>query len=169
MRTRGVCAAVAGVVGAATAHALDEAGLLPGVHEAVGVREAMTPVLTVGWLMLAAGLAWLAARTRPLPVGGLGALLVAAVPELVGRHDPEAMVEPGALAGAALQWLLLAVVLALLVLTDRHLSATALRRTRLAPVRLPRTPARRRLRAHRVVATGRPRGPPRHVAPCCFS
>jgi hypothetical protein len=166
MRIRGVCAAVAGIVGAATAHALDEAGLLPGVHESEAVREALTPPLTVAWLAMAGGLAWLAARTRPVPVGGAAALLVAAVPEFAGRHDPEAMVEPGALAGAALQWLLLAAVLALAVLTDRQLSAAPLRRTRLLPIRLPQTPARRRLRPHPVIAAGRARAPPGQADPC---
>src|SRR4051794_27410020 len=97
MRTRGVCAAVAGVVGAATAHALDEAGLLPGVHESEAVREALTPVLTAGWLAFAGAVAWFAARTRPVLVGGAGALVVAAVPELAGRLDPGAPFEPAAL------------------------------------------------------------------------
>src|SRR4051812_23780359 len=121
MRGRGVVAAVAGMVGAATAHVLDTAGLLPGVHETVDVRNAMGPGLTVTWLAMAAGLAWFAARTRPLPVGAGAALLVSAVPELVGRHDPGAVGEPGAVAGALLQWLLLMAVLALLLLADRRL------------------------------------------------
>src|SRR4051812_4545300 len=143
MRTREVCAAVAGVVGAATAHALDEAGLLPGVHEAASVRGALTPALTVGWLALAGAVAWLAARTRPVTVGGAGALVVAAVPELAGRLDPGAPFEPAALAGAALQWLLLVAVLAVLVLGERHLAAVPLRRVRLPAAGPAQTPVRR--------------------------
>jgi hypothetical protein len=119
---RGVAAAVAGIVGAASAHALDEAGLLPGVHESAAVREAMGPVLTLGWLGLAGLLAWLAARTKPALVGGAAALAVSAVPELVGRHDPGAIAEPGALAGALVQWLLLLAVLAVLLVIDRSLA-----------------------------------------------
>src|SRR4051812_8787833 len=107
MRMRGIAAVVAGIVGAATAHALDKAGLLPGVHESAAVREAMGPTLTVGWLALAGVMAWVAARTRPALVGGASALVLAAMPEVIGRQDPEAFVEPGAIAGALLQWLLL--------------------------------------------------------------
>ena len=169
MRTRGVCAAVAGVVGAAVVHALDEAGLLPGVHESIAVRDAMTPLLTVGWLALAGSLGWLAARTRPVPVGGAGALVVAAIPELAGRTDPGAFVEPAALAGAALQWLLLMAVLGALVLTDRQLAAAPLLPARLPSAWLPRTPARHRSRSHLLAPAGRPRAPPGHVSPCCFS
>ena len=119
---RGVAAAVAGIVGAASAHALDEAGLLPGVHESAAVREAMGPLLTAGWLALAGGLAWLASRTRPAIVGGASALALAAVPELVGRHDLGAVAEPGAIGGALVQWLLLLLVLAVLVVIDRGLA-----------------------------------------------
>jgi hypothetical protein len=169
MRTRGVCAVVAGVVGAAVVHALDEAGQLPGVHETVAVRDAMTPLLTVGWLALAGSLGGLAARTRPVAVGGAGALVIAAIPELAGRTDPGAFFEPAALAGAALQWLLLMAVLGVLFLTDRQLTATPFRRTRLPSAWLPRTPVRRRRRAHLLASAGRPRAPPRHVHSCCFS
>ena len=169
MRTRGVCAALAAVAGAAAVHALDEAGLLPGVHETVAVREAMTPLLTVAWLALAGALGWLAARTRAVPVGGAGAVLVAALPELAGRADPGAFVEPAALAGAALQWLLLMAVLGILVVTERHLAATPLRRPRLPSAWLPDTPVRQRAVPYLAVAAGRPRAPPGHVHPCCFS
>jgi hypothetical protein len=119
MRARDVAAAVAGVVGAASTHALDEAGLLPGVHESEAVRTAMGPAVTVIWLMLAGGLAWLAVRTRPALVGGSSALIVSAIPELVGRHDPGAIGEPGAVAGALMQWLLLMAVVAVAVIVDR--------------------------------------------------
>jgi len=160
MRMRGAVAAVAGVVGAAGAHALDEAGLLPGVHETAEVREALTPMLTVLWLTLAGAIAWLAARTRPLAVGALGAIAVAGIPELVGRQDPGAAFEPGALAGAALQWLLLVVVLALLVVAERHLFATRLQRAAILPIQLPVTATRQRVPTQLRVVEGQPRAPP---------
>lgn len=122
MRVREVAAAVAGIVGAATTHALDAAGLLPGVHETAEVRTAMGPAVSVGWLLLAGALAWLAVRTKPAVVGGTSALVVAAIPELVGRHDPGAIGEPGAIAGALMQWLLLLAVVAVAVVADRSLS-----------------------------------------------
>jgi hypothetical protein len=123
MRTRDLAAMAAGVVGAATSHAFDAAGLLPGVHETEAVRTAMGPVVTVIWLGLAGGLAWVATRTRPALVGGSSALVVSAIPELVGRHDPGAIGEPGAVAGALMQWLLLMAVVAVLVVVDRSLAA----------------------------------------------
>jgi hypothetical protein len=123
MRARDLAAVAAGVVGAATSHALDAAGLLPGVHETEAVRTAMGPVVTVFWLGLAGGLAWVATRTRPALVGGSSALVVSAIPELVGRHDPGAIGEPGAVAGALMQWLLLMAVVAVLVVVDRSLAA----------------------------------------------
>jgi hypothetical protein len=125
MRTRGFAAVVAGVAGAAGTHALDVAGMLPGVHEAAGVRAGMGPLATVAWLGLAGALAWLAARTRLALVGGTAALLVSAVPELVGRHDPGAIAEPGALAGALVQWLLLLAVVAIVVVVDHWLAVKA--------------------------------------------
>jgi hypothetical protein len=123
MRTREVAAVVAGMVGAATTHVLDTAGLLPGVHESADVRTAMSPAITVTWLMLAGGLAWLATRTKPALVGGISALVVSGIPELLGRHDPGALGEPGAVAGALVQWLLLLAVIAVAVVVDRSLSA----------------------------------------------
>jgi hypothetical protein len=125
MRTRGVAAAVAGIVGAAGSHALDAAGLLPGVHEAPEVRGGMGPGATLAWLALAGTLAWLAARTRPALVGGSAALVVSAVPELVGRHDIGAIAEPGAMAGALVQWLLLLAVVAIAVVVDRWIAVVA--------------------------------------------
>src|SRR5436305_1048692 len=124
MHTRRLAAVAAGVAGAVTAHALDVTGRLPGVHETAAVRTGMGPALTVGWLFAAAGVAWLAAATRPLPVGAAGAVAVAALPEVAGRHDLGAFVEPGALAGALVQWLLLLLVLAAAVAVERQLTAT---------------------------------------------
>jgi len=161
MRMRGVAAAVAGIVGAATAHALDEAGLLPGIHESANVREAMGPALTVGWLVLAGVMAWYAARTRPALVGGASALVLSAVPELVGRHDPEAFAEPGAIAGALLQWLLLLAVLAVLVVIDRWLAV----RAPASYPDVPRQPTALALQSdiNRLVdRRARPRAPPMH-------
>jgi hypothetical protein len=112
---------VAGVVAAASSHALDRAGQLPFVHEAADVRTAMSPALVCLWLALAAGLSALAARTRPILVGAPCALIVAGVPELVGRHDLGAVAEPGAIAGALVQWLLIAAIVGLAVLADRQL------------------------------------------------
>lgn len=122
MRARDVAAAAAGILGAAAAHAFDIAGVLPGVHETAAVRTAMGPAPTVVWLMLAGGLAWLAVRTRPALVGGTSALVISAVPELMVRHDPGAIGEPGAIAGALMQWLLLMAVFAIAVVVDRSLS-----------------------------------------------
>lgn len=160
MRMRGVAAAVAGLVGAVTARALDEAGLLPGVHESEAVREAMGPALTVGWLLLAAAASWLAARTRPIVVGPVSALAVAGIPELLCRRDPGAMFEPGALAGALLQSLLLIAILALAVVADRWLvtiPTPAFARPRPHAV----VTRSRRPRAGAVVRTAQPRAPPR--------
>ena len=162
MRTRGIAAAAAGVVGAAAAHALDAAGLLPGVRESVAVRTAMGPLATVSWLGLAALLAWLAARTRPALVGAGSALLVSAVPELVGRHDVGAVTEPGALAGAVLQWLLLLAVVAIAVAVDRFPSV------RVPALLLVAVTKARPRRASGPIARlidrrGRPRAPPSHL------
>lgn len=161
MLGRGWVAAAAVAAGAAVGHGLDVAGLLPGVHESVAVRAAMGPAATCGWLLLAAGLGAVAARTRPVVVGAAASLLVSGVPELVGRHDPGAVFEPGAVAGALLQWALLMLVLALAVLIEHRLAAQPL-----APVGLvvdgprPAEAGRRPLR-RRPVGPGRPRGPPR--------
>src|SRR3954449_3823161 len=112
MPSRRAVAAVAGVAGAAVAHALDAAGLLPFVHESVEVRSAMSPTTTLCWLGLAAVLAAATAR-RPATAGAVAALVVGGLPELAGRHDPGAMFEPAAMTGALLQWLLLVLVLSL--------------------------------------------------------
>lgn len=168
MRTRGCAAVVAGIVGAAGTHALDTAGLLPGVHEAADVRAGMGPLATVAWLSFAGGLGWLAALTRPALVGGSAALVVSAIPELVGRHDPGAIAEPGAMAGALVQWLLLLVVVAIAVIVDRWLAVQA----RSSQLDLPAQPSvvgRSRKFSRLVDRRGRPRAPPLVLLPVTFS
>lgn len=156
---RGLLPAAAAVAGAAVAHLLDVAGLLPGVHEAAEVRGAMGPAATLCWLGLAALLGVVAARTRPGLVGGPAALAVSAVPELVGRHDPGAVGEPGALAGALLQWLLLLVVVALAVAVERRLHRPPPPRVPGLPV-VPPVPFRAGRPCGPVACPGRPRAPP---------
>ena len=160
MRTREVAAVVAGMVGAETTHALDSAGLLPGIHEATGVRTAMGPMATIAWLALAGALAWLAARTRPAVVGGSAALVVSAIPELVGRHDPGAIAEPGAIAGALVQWLLLLAVIAVVVVVDRSLSVSTTASPYLFISWHPSAIDTYRYLTRLVDRRGRPRAPP---------
>lgn len=159
MRMRGLVAVGAGVAGAALAHALDAAGLLPGVHEAANVRGGMGAPATALWLALAAALSWIAARNGPIRVGAPASLLVAGVPELVGRHDLGAVVEPGAIAGAAVQWLLLlAVVTAVVVAGRAPLSVLV---PSFAAITWPAPTGRvPRPRGQVVDRRGRPRAPP---------
>lgn len=122
-RARPVLLALAGAVGAATAHGLDRAGQLPGVHESAAVRAAVgVPALT-GWLVAAAALGWFLGssrrrRTRVLSVLA-GVPLLAALPELFARGDLFAVLEPAAATGALLQAVLFVAVLAALVLLER--------------------------------------------------
>jgi hypothetical protein len=160
MRIRGLAAAVAGVVGAATAHALDVRGLLPGVRETAHVRQAMGPAVTVLWLGLAGGVALIAARTRPLLVGAVGALAVGAVPELLGRLDPGAAFEPGAVAGALLQWLLLMAVVALAVVVEHRLGLMPFARTSLRTCWPPVPGYSSRGLPFVLIDRARPRAPP---------
>jgi hypothetical protein len=118
---RGVVAAAAGMCAAATGHALDVTGRLPFVHESAEVRTAMSPAQVALWLALAAGVSALAASTRVVLVGVPGALLVSATPELIGRGDPGAIFEPGAILGALVQVLLLLAVVALALVFERRL------------------------------------------------
>lgn len=159
MRLRGVVAVGAGIAGAAFAHVLDEAGLLPGVHEAVNVRASMSPAVTLGWLALAGALGWLAAQRGPIRIGAPAALLVSAVPELVGRHDIGAVVEPGAIAGALVQWLLLLVVVAVVVVASRC-SFVVLVPSYGATVWPSPSDSAQQEHAHVIDRRGRPRGPP---------
>ena len=131
MRSRRVVAAAAGVAGAAIAHVLDVAGLLPFVHETAAVRNAMSPVATAVWLVLTAALCALCAR-RPATAGAVAALFIGGLPELAGRLDPGAVFEPAALAGAVLQWLLLVLVLSLAFTVHAWLTAEEVS----APLRL---------------------------------
>src|SRR3954447_3475455 len=118
---RGAVAAAAGMCAAAMAHALDVTGSLPFVHETADVRSAMSPAQFVVWLSLAAGIGAVAASTRLLLVGVPGALLVSATPELIGRGDPGAIAEPGAILGAVVQVLLLLAVVAMALALERRL------------------------------------------------
>jgi hypothetical protein len=152
-------AAAAGVGAAVTGHLLDRAGLLPFVHETAAVRTAMSPVQVAGWLLLAGVLAALAAATRPLVVGAPVAAVVSGTPELLGRHDPGAVLEPAALLGALLQVLLVVAVVALAVALERRV--LPLRITSFcAPVAALPSSVRRRLAPRLVDATAAPRGPP---------
>jgi hypothetical protein len=161
MRTREAVAAVAGVAGAAATHGLDVAGALPGVHESAAVRGGMSPLATALWLALAALLAVLAARTRPVLLGAPAALLLSGVPELVVRHDPGAVVEPGAMAGALVQWLLLIALLALVVAVERGVA----RPLRVASLGAPVVPVAGgpfpRPPRPRLFSPAAPRAPPR--------
>jgi hypothetical protein len=154
-----VVAATASACAAAAAHALDVTGRLPFVHEAVDVRAAMSPAQVVGWLAAAAAISALAATTRVLVVGVPGAVLISAAPELIGRRDPGAIAEPGALLGALVQVLLLLAVVAVALVLERRLAL-------LRPEPLPRLshaarhvspPAVVRLVVDGIAA---PRGPP---------
>jgi len=159
VRVRGVVAAAAGVGAAATAHLLDVSGRLPFVHETVEVRTAMSPAQVVVWLAVAAGVSAVAARTRVLLVGAPGALLVSAAPELIGRHDPGAIAEPGAILGALVQVLLLLAVVAAAVILERRLPV--LRPQRLVGLcQVSRRWALPAVLQRTVDRTAAPRGPP---------
>ena len=162
MQLRGAVAATAGLCAAATGHVLDVSGRLPFVHESEGVRTAMTPVQVAVWLALAAGLSALAARTRPWVVGAPAALAVSATPEMIGRHDPGALLEPGALLGALLQLLLVVAIVALAVAVERRL-AVLIVHVPLLPAAAPRPRRRISLRTARVDDTAAPRAPPGRV------
>src|SRR4051812_12969613 len=159
MCSRRVVAAVAGVAGAAVAHALDVTGLLPFVHESAEVRNAMSPVATVTWLLLAAALTAFTAK-RPATAGAAAALVIGGLPELAGRHDPGAMFEPAALAGALLQWLLLVLVLSVAYAVHTRLTTSAPAPTAVPVLRLPTSLRPRRPSCHAARRSGRTRAPP---------
>jgi hypothetical protein len=120
-------AAAASVPAALVAHALDASGRLPFVHESADVRTAMGPLAVIVWLALTALVVGLAAASpRPALLGAPASLASAGLPELLGRHDFGALFEPGAMLGAALQWLLLLVVLALAMIARRVLRISPL-------------------------------------------
>jgi hypothetical protein len=164
VRVRALTAAVAGVCAAATGHALDAAGLLPFVHEAAPLRAAMTMTQLVLWLAVAGVLSALAATTRPLLVGAPAALLVSAAPELVGRGDPGALFEPGALCGALLQLLLVVSVVALAVLLERRIGLVVRRELR-PPSHVREAVSLTSLVGTSVDRTGEPRAPPALLVP----
>jgi hypothetical protein len=156
---RGPVAATAGVCAAVTGHALDVTGRLPFVHEAVAVRTSMSVTQVVLWLLGAAVVSAAAACTRVLVVGVPGALLVSGTPELLGRHDPGAVFEPGALLGAVVQVLLVVAVVAVAMVLQRRLEVLRHPRLiravdrRVSPSRPPLVP----VLVDRIAA---PRGPP---------
>ena len=159
MHLRGAVAAASGVCAAATAHALDVSGRLPFVHESVDVRTAMTPVQIVVWLAVAGAVGYLAATTRVLVVGIPGAILVSTAPELLGRGDPGAIAEPGALLGALVQVLLLLAIVAAALLLERRLVAFQPQQPA-RPRHAPRHSARRAVVQAIVDRTAAPRAPP---------
>ena len=127
MRAKPATAAVASVPAALLAHALDVTGRLPFVHESGHVRDAMGPAAVLLWLALTALVVGLASASRwPALLGAPASLASAGLPELIGRHDLGAVLEPGAILGALLQWALLLVVVALAVVASRVLRLTPL-------------------------------------------
>jgi hypothetical protein len=160
MRSRRIVAAAAGVGGAVLAHALDVAGLLPFVHESAQVRNALSPTMTVGWLAITAALAAMTAA-RPATAGAGAALLIGGLPELAGRLDPGAMLEPAAIAGALLQWLLLVLVLSLaFALHTRFTAAPPAPVFSVPSVGPPPRMRSRRLASRLAARSGRTRAPP---------
>ena len=161
MRAKAATAAVASVPAALVAHALDVSGRLPFVHESGAVRNAMGPLAVVLWLALTALVVGIAAASRrPALLGAPAALVSAALPELIGRHDPGAIVEPGATLGALLQWLLLLTVLALALVADRVLRTQPLPGWIPSPVLTFTQSYRGRCPSQLLVWCRRPRGPP---------
>ena len=160
MHSRRVVAAVAGVAGAVMAHALDTAGLLPFVHESLEVRTGMSPTATFCWILLAAALT-AATAMRPATVGAAAALVIGGLPELAGRHDPGAMFEPAAMAGALLQWLLLVLVLSVAYAVHSRLTTSGLSPAALPTLRSTRPlPPRHRRCGPLTHRSGRTRAPP---------
>lgn len=164
MRSRRLVAAVAGVAGAALAHALDVAGWLPFVHEAAAVRDAMSPAATAAWLVLTAVLCALSAR-RPATAGAVAALFIGGVPELAGRLDPGAVFEPAAVAGALLQWLLLVLVLSLAFAVHTRMHAVAPASPALPVLLLPPTAHLHRFVGRLAERSGLSRAPPASRCP----
>ncbi|HEU0130035.1 MAG TPA: hypothetical protein VFQ85_03470 [Mycobacteriales bacterium] len=143
--SRGLGALAAGLVlaGGLLTHALDEEGLLPGVHEAERVREfaergAARPLLLLGCVLLSAATGALVARQARRRCGldprALLALVVAgqaaqfASFEVVARlaaglDVAEVFVEPAFATGVLVQVLIAGAFVALLLLAARRLGA----------------------------------------------
>lgn len=154
-------AAVASVPAALLAHALDATGRLPFVHESADVRGAMGPLAVALWLALTAIVVGLAAASRrPALIGAPASLASAGLPELIGRHDLGAVLEPGAMLGALLQWLLLLIVVALAVVVRRVLRTRPLPRWTPAAALPIVAPYRARFAVQPFDWNRRPRGPP---------
>jgi hypothetical protein len=164
VRIRSALAASVGIGAAALAHWLDASGRLPFVHEEAAIRQGMSGAQVVCWLALAAGLAAVAA-SRPFLVGIPSAVAVAAIPELLVRPDPGAVLEPAALTGALVQLLLIATVAALAVAIERRARAfSAL--TPFAPQRaVPGASLHDRRPSYEADTVRRPRAPPHLFCP----
>jgi hypothetical protein len=154
-------AAVASIPGALVAHLLDLSGRLPFVHETAGVRGAMGPGTVVVWLAVTAMLAGLAASSRrPAILGAPAALASAGLPEMIGRHDIGAVLEPGAILGALLQWLLLLLVVGLALLARSVLRREPMLAWTPSPSLALSQPYRGRFSSQPLHWRRRPRGPP---------
>jgi hypothetical protein len=156
---RGLVAATAGVCAAATAHLLDVTGRLPFVHETVAVRTSMPAAQIVLWLAAAAAVSATAACTRVFVVGVPGVVVVSGAPELLGRHDPGAVFEPGALLGALMQVLLVLAVVAVALLLQCRVQVLRQSDVSRTVFRSASTSWRQPLPTL-VDATAAPRGPP---------
>jgi hypothetical protein len=159
MRARTWVAAATGTAGAVIAHALDVAGRLPFVHESEVVRTGLGPVATGCWLLAAAVIGAVASR-RPMSLGAAGAIVVAGAPELIARHDPGAIVEPGAFIGALMQWMLLLLVIAVALAVEAQLFMRPLTRGVVAAAHRPPPSTPSRIAARRARCAISSRAPP---------
>jgi ABC-type branched-subunit amino acid transport system permease subunit len=185
-RRLGALAAGLVLAGGLLSHALDEEGLLPGVHEAERVRGyadrgAPFVLLVLGCVAVSAlvGLvvARRAARRTGIPAAHLLALVVAGQATLfasfevvarlaAGLDVAEAFVEPAFVTGVAVQVLVAAAFVALLFLAGRRLRSS---RVTYGIVVVPNRPARvahvaRRAGLRRPETPMRGRAPPLRFA-----
>jgi hypothetical protein len=136
-RGLGRCAAILTLGGGLLSHALDEEGHLPGVREAAAVREygergLARPLLLLGCVAVAA-LVGRAVAKRPTPrrmlayvVAGQAAMFASfeVVSRIAAGLDvAEVFVEPGFVAGVAVQVLIAAAFVTALLLTGRRVLA----------------------------------------------